>query len=104
MSNREGQNWVVVVSVALLIASIVYCPQHIKFSTGGGSSSFSNSAGMTSSTTPATETDHIQYGWIWEAPEHSSLEFGRLVATWLAIGAVAAGGLFLNRTPREQRG
>jgi hypothetical protein len=95
---QERKNQIIVGIMALFVASITYCPHHVKYSTGGGSSSYGYGVSSTYST---TEIDRVQYAWIWDAPESSSLEFGRLAVTWMAIAVVGAGALYLNRNSED---
>ena len=87
---KVRQNWLISVALALFVASVIYSPQRIH--TEGYNPLPSNPY---STFVPAV--DRVQYAWIWDAPENSSLEFGRLAVTWLAIAAVGAGALYVNQ-------
>jgi branched-subunit amino acid ABC-type transport system permease component len=83
LTKQEARNWIIVLAVGSFVASIIYSPHHVK---------------QPFIPYVSQAQDYIEYGLIWDAPHHSSLEFSRLVLTWLGVVAVAALALYLNRS------
>ena len=52
---------------------------------------------MLQPTVTRTQIDRVEYALIWAAPDHSSLEFGRLAVTWMGIVALGAAALYVNQ-------
>lgn len=78
-SQKTVLGWV----AALVVASVVFCPYLV--TDIHTYSSFI--AGVPS--TESRTTSH-GYGWIWELPNDSSLDFARLAIEWVAIGVGGA--------------
>lgn len=95
-TKQDRQKWIIIFAVGLFVASIVYSPQRITVEKVDSPFRFGNAPAPTEA-----KFSYIEYDFIWEARRNSSLDFGRLAVTWLAIGAVAGLALYLNRLSRD---
>jgi hypothetical protein len=66
---NDSQKTVLFLAGIAVVASIVFCPYVV-----------TRGYGMYGSSSTSTE-----YGWIWDAPSNSTLDFARLAITWVAI-------------------
>jgi len=86
-TKRQREAVVVALGAILVVASIVYSPQRIK------SEGYDPLPGNPySQFVPAVE--RVEYALIWQAPEHSSLDLGRLAVTWVGIAVVVAASVY----------
>ncbi len=91
-SKDEDRGIVIFLAVAAFVASIVYSPQRIR------SDAYDPLPGNPySHVVPAV--DRVEYAFIWNPPENSSLDFGRLAVTWAVIAVVATAIVYtINRS------
>jgi hypothetical protein len=85
---QQRQTRIILVAVALVLASIIYSPYHVRYSIeaiGFKSESF----------------DYVEYDFLWDPPLHSTLDYHRLAPTWVGIASVAGLALFLNHTSNQ---
>ena len=106
MGERElRRNWIIVLAVGAFVTSIVYSPHRIMYVEEKVDRPYYNILGAGSPPTPSVtriQHDRVEYALMWEAPANSSLEFGRLVVTWLAISAVGAVLLYINHNSKDR--
>jgi hypothetical protein len=84
---QQRQTWIIVVAVGLVLASILYSPHHVRFTTEANPFGFKSES-----------FDYVEYDFLWDPPHHSTLDLRRLAATWVGIAAVAGLALYLNHT------
>lgn len=83
------ENYSVFLIVAAFAVSIICSPHRISY--------VEERASPFQPVVERTQVDRVEYAVIWDPPEHSSLDFGRLAVTWLGIAVVGAGWLYINR-------
>jgi hypothetical protein len=94
MSNRK---WVLVVTVALFLASVVYSPHHVSGTVEKVDRPITFGFGPPASPIVTRQAySYVTYDFIWEAPANSSLYLSRLLVTWLGIGVVSVLALSLT--------
>ena len=90
---NDAQKTVLGWAAVAVVASIVFCPYVV--TDINTYPSFTAGVPSTESRTTSTE-----YGWVWDAPRNSSLDFGRLAMEW---GAIVVGTLVLLGINSEKK-
>jgi hypothetical protein len=83
------QRWITVVALALVVASILYSPHHMHYNPEAAHDQYY-----------AEAMDRVEYVFLWNAPDHSLLDLGRLTITWLGIAVVGGLALYVNETSK----
>jgi hypothetical protein len=87
-STKASRHHSIVIGFFLLIvASIAYSPHRVTKANYYSGGTF--------------DVDYIVYAFIWKPPEHSSVDFTRLLLTWVGIAALTGVALYINSQSKD---